>query len=279
MKGSILSKMINLVIALKCEAKPLIRHYGLKSRPNILPFPVYASDAMRLIVSGPGKTAASNAAACLYEISGRKADEAWLNIGVGGHAYFPIGAGFLAHKIKDTENKKSWYPPLLFECPPQTASVLTVSRVEKQYKSSWVYEMEAAGFVAAAVKYSTGELIHCYKMISDNSASPASRISASLVEHLLEKHLSTIDPLIKKMDALSNQLKDIQKEPEELARFLKEWHFTFSEQVQLKKLLRRWRALNPAENVWREEELLVLDSANKVIQRLRERVNQKPVLL
>ncbi len=278
--------MINLVIALKCEAKPLIRRYGLKPAAKAGLFPVYQTENMRLILSGPGKMAAREAVISLSDLAESK-KEAWLNIGTGGSGEFPVGKGVLAHKITDRASQKSWYPPMIFQGQVQknevggpvpnylceTAAILTVEDVEEKYIGAWVYEMEAAGFYGAAVRYSSAELIHCYKVISDNHILPTQVISAPFVEVLLEKHLGMMDQLIEKISTLSDQLNEIQKEPAELPHFLREWHFTFSEQVQLKKLLRRWQALDPKESVWTGE-LLALDSANEVIRFLQGRFSR-----
>lgn len=269
--------MINLVIALKCEANPLIRRYGLKAEVKIHGFPVYRHQEMRLILSGPGKTAAREAVVSLSELSKCK-NEAWLNLGIAGSGEFPVGSGMLAHKITDGASQKNWYPPIVFQSPCETANVLTVEHVEKKYDGGWVYDMEAAGFYGAAVCHSPAELIHCYKVISDNLHFPTRNISAALVEHLIENNLEIMDNLIQKISALSNQLSIIKEEPEELAAFLKHWHFTVSERHQLKKRLKRWKALQVEENIW-SSELKNLTCAKEVIRLLDHRLAKQPVLL
>lgn len=269
--------MINLVIALKCEANPLIRRYGLKPEPKAHGFRVYWHQEIRLILSGPGKTAAQEAVSSLSEFNEGK-HEAWLNLGIGGSGEFPVGKGVLAHKITDRTSQKSWYPPIVFQSPSETADILTVDRVVEQYGGGWVYDMEAAGFYGAAVRHSSAELIHCYKVISDNLHFSTRNVSAALVERLIENNFEIMDDLIQKISALANQLSIIEEEPEELAAFLKHWHFTVSQQHQLKKLLKRWKALQIEENIW-SSELKNLTCAKEVIWLLDHRLAKQPVLL
>ena len=53
--------MINIIIAIQCEAKPLLKHYGLKGSTDHGPFRIYEGEDMRLILSGIGKIAAAAA--------------------------------------------------------------------------------------------------------------------------------------------------------------------------------------------------------------------------
>ena len=90
--------MINLVVALKAEARPLIRYYGLHDRHPDTAFPVYQGTGMTLIVSGPGKVAAASATAWLQDAVNREQRSAWLNIGIAGHAAYAVGDGFIANR-------------------------------------------------------------------------------------------------------------------------------------------------------------------------------------
>src|SRR3989338_8741295 len=142
--------MVNFVIALACEARPIVERYELKAIPRSEPFRVYEGNGKRLIVSGVGKIRTASATAFLHAFSGALRNQVWINLGIGGHSERAIGEGVLAHKITDHASGQSWYPPILFEPPCATESILTVDRPETEYREPWVYEMEAAGFYDTA---------------------------------------------------------------------------------------------------------------------------------
>ena len=56
--------VINLMVALAVEAKPLVAAYGLSSEHARGPFRVFRGERMALVVSGVGKVAAGAACAC-----------------------------------------------------------------------------------------------------------------------------------------------------------------------------------------------------------------------
>ncbi len=236
--------MINILIAIHCEAKPLLKHFGLKGSTDHGPFRVYESKELRLIISGIGKVSAAAAASYVFARYDRSPSSAWLNIGTAGHAAYPIGKGILAHKITDAGNGLSWYPPLILKAPGQTETVITVDRPELEYTGTAVYEMEAAGFYATASRFCTSELIHCYKVISDNRSRPASLITKDFAASLIAENIPEIDALIQQLNGLATKLSAIVEEPPPLKKMLANWRFTTYEQYRLRHLVRRWCLLS-----------------------------------
>ena len=55
--------MLNFVVALPCEARPIISHFGLQALDSPAGFRLYNRERMRLIVSGAGKIPAAAATA------------------------------------------------------------------------------------------------------------------------------------------------------------------------------------------------------------------------
>ena len=231
--------MIHFVVALPSEARPLIDRYRLKPVNHAEPFRIYEGGDKRLITSGTGKTQAASAAAFLYAFSSGARNQVWLNVGIGGHGKRNIGEGVLAHKITDRASGASWYPPIVFEPPCPTESLLTVDRPETDYHESWVYEMEAAGFYGTASRFSTAELVQCYKVISDNQNSSSRKISAPFVEKLIGGRLAEIDAILKETSDLASELALLDAPAPEFQEFLMSWHITVSEQYRLKRFLRR----------------------------------------
>lgn len=267
--------MIHLVVALPAEAKPIIRHYQLKRVSSLKHFSVYRSEDVFLILSGVGRANAQEAVACLHECAASPKNSIWLNVGIAGHREYPLGTGVLAHKIIDRQTDESWYPPILFKPPCPTASILTVDRPEAQYSEPLVYEMEASGFYDAATQYSTAELIHCFKVISDNrKTSPW--FAMRRAERLMTNHLETIDAIVQSLKALASSLPTFSRSDEDIEVMTKRWHFTVTERHQLKRLLERLRTLEP-EGVILDGELKQLRNAGEVLHFLEHRIDSLPV--
>src|SRR5436853_5329305 len=98
------NSLINLVIALHCEAKPLIQHLKLKKIVDqSLPFPVYLnpSKTIHLVIAGVGKIRMATATAFLFCFTGAKPYSSFLNIGIAGSTQFKIGELVFANKISE----------------------------------------------------------------------------------------------------------------------------------------------------------------------------------
>ncbi len=266
--------MLHLVTALQAEAKPLIEHYSLVRR-NADAFPIYDNQDIALIVSGIGKVAAAAATGYLHAQTGNHSCTAWLNIGITGHSRRAIGDGVLAHKITDQITGRSWYPPLTFGLPCASDDLITVDEPETEYRENGLYDMEAAGFYATACRFTTAELVHCYKIVSDNLATPTEEVSGKTVQALIERRLDTVDILVQALRALAARLAEFQSDPGELARFLERWRFTVSEQHQLRRLLLYWQARSP-KTVW-SDELAALPSANDALHYLGQELDALPI--
>ena len=229
---------VNFVVALSCEAKPIISHFNLRKRDSTL-FKVYSNQdhSIRLIISGIGSSASLKATKHLASVSkDDTSTTAWLNIGIGGHKDLPLATAILAQRIVDSKTGQSWFPQLVFDPPCLTASVKTVEKPDFNYPDDNVVEMEASGFYSAAESYSTREIIHCMKIISDNSQSLS---RPPLTETM-------VDELVK---FLSMKEQERTSDPPFLQECLSLWHFTVTQTHQLKSLLRKWLLLQPGKNV------------------------------
>ena len=241
---------VNFVVALSCEAKPIISHFNLRKRDSTL-FKIYSNQdhSIRLIISGIGSSASSRATKYLALASEADMGTAWLNIGIGGHKDLPLATAILAQRIVDSKTEQSWFPQLVFDPPCLTASVKTVEKPDFNYPDDNVVEMEASGFYSAAESYSTREIIHCMKIISDNSQSPVGKITAAMVDKLISRNLSSIKELVRKLQVLSMKEQERTSDPPFLQECLSRWHFTVTQTHQLKSLLRKWLLLQPGKNV------------------------------
>jgi hypothetical protein len=205
--------MLRFVVALQAEARPLVERLGMRPFGEG-PFPVYRGDEAWLIVSGHGKAASAAATAYLHLTAGGEMGRAWLNVGLGGHGQRTLGEGVVAHKISDAASGAAWYPQLVVDSPSPTVPVLTVERVEEEYAPPWVYESEAAGFFPTACRFSVAELVHCYKVISDNpDATLSRRMSSVAVEELIAGSAGKIEAFAHDLAELARELQAILAHP------------------------------------------------------------------
>lgn len=235
-------KMLYIVTALSCEAKPLISYYKLKSLNNSLSFPVYISDKITLIISGVGKISSASSVSYLQGLyNAQKELNSWINIGIAGHEHFPIGTGILAHKVSDSGSERSWYPypPPLFKVPLKSAWIITYDQVTNQYPKDAAADMEASGFYSTASRFSTLEFVHCYKIISDNAKNHSKNIHKKAVENLIEKQMGNIDSIVSAILSMEEKEKASFCFPKKNHLFLEKWHFTCSERHQLDNLLKK----------------------------------------
>ena len=195
--------MICLTVALRAEAKPLIDYYELKPYSPKGLFRVFKNEEIALVISGIGKIAAAAATTFLYTVLGQYPHRGWLNIGVAGHAERAIGEGVLAHRIMDMATEKTWHSQPIVEHIIPTDRLITVDTPEINYRDSAMYDMEASGFYAIACRFTQLELVQCYKVISDNLATPTSTIVPRRVEQLIVAKLDEIDGLIAKLRSRS----------------------------------------------------------------------------
>src|SRR5690606_2536498 len=165
-----------LVVALRAEARPVIERFGLEPIEARSAYPIFRGARALLIVAGVGKLRAAAATAYLHAASGSVPGAPWINVGIAGHPSASPGAVFLAHKVIEESSGRAWYPPLVFDPPIPTATGRTFEAPDERYENAAeLSDMEAAGFLATATGYSTRELVHVLKVVSDN---PDTRIAS-----------------------------------------------------------------------------------------------------
>ncbi len=190
------ASLINLVVALPAEAKPIASRLGLERVHTQRIFPIYRRGHARLAVCAPGKINAAAATAYLGALSGGRRDAIWVNIGAAGHAHRHVGEVVLAHRITDTGSGRIWHPSLPPGEPFPSESLLTLDRPDLSYEQDSMVDMEASGFYATASRFSRVELVQVLKVISDNRKHPAHGLSAKQVRGLMLDALAPLEALI-----------------------------------------------------------------------------------
>lgn len=267
--------MINLVVAIHCEAKPLIQHLRLQKQA-CKDYALYTGEELNLIICGVGKLAAAMACAWLQGLNttSSRSDSAWLNIGIAGHGYQPLGNGFLAHRISEQDSDRYWYPGFPFKRPCPSAALVTVDAAESRYHDNALYDMEGAGFFAACQRFSSVELIHCFKVVSDNRFSGIENINEAYASELISGQLSTIDDIIKCLQQSRQGLARTQEPPPYYADCLQRWHFSHYQRKQLHQLLWRRQALLP--DIALPDEFDRLRGAGQVLNYLQQDTDRQP---
>lgn len=271
--------MINLVVAIPCEARPLIRHLRLQKQANMRSYDLFCRDDLRLIVSGVGKLAAASACAWLQGMSEgceHPAVDAWLNIGIAGHGSLDVGSAALAHRISEPGGDRSWYPGFASGPACPSSALITVERPETRYDENTLYDMEASGFYACCSRFCTIELIHCFKVVSDNPGSGIDSINEIAVTKLIEAQLPTIDSIIEQLRRDCQQLSRQHQPAVQLEACLQRWRFSHYQRLQLQRLLLRRQCLIPEQQMWLPE-FNELENAAQVLAYLQQQLDQLPV--
>jgi len=184
---------INIVVAMKREAIPLINYWDLKE--NSKKFYSNKKKKINLIISGIGKKKAENATIYLAEKTNN--NSFFLNIGIAGHKNYKLGEIILISKITDNKTKYSWYPSLLWKTKIKKTPLITVGFPKIRYTTNFLYDMEASGFFKGAREFVGPEMVQCIKIISDNKKSSILNISSNKIENWINNKITIIDKLIK----------------------------------------------------------------------------------
>ncbi len=274
--------MIHIVTALACEANPIIQHYHLKKSSHERGFPVYRNESVTLIICGMGKFAAASAVGYLQAMTSQTENQAlgittphcWLNVGIAGHKTMELGTALLAHRVSDAAALQHFYPCFTFDLPCVSAEVISVEQTETTYAVDAAYDMEAMGFCAAASRFSSFELIHCLKIVSDNQTTSHQHITKHVGEELVGNQLLVIESLFHEFEKLQQVTMAMVVSPEDFQVLTEQFRFTVTQQNQLKRLLQRWCILEHT----RVAELLPVqefESAKQVLQALESHLQSK----
>lgn len=268
--------MLNIVIALPAEARPVIKHFNLIRHQSSTLFPVYNNNDIRLIISGPGKINAAAATACLTSMKTTRHPEPWINVGIAGHSSHDIGDAFVAHSIEDAATGERWYPPQITRNGAATESLMTVDVPDTGYTYKTLIDMEASGFFPVATKGSTAELVQCVKVVSDNKKYPAQNINSKTVSALITGKLALIESITHSLVNLARLVKIPALPAGVLDKFTDQWKFTVTQKYQLESLLRRWYVILPEQPIWHKE-LSGKPRASDVLKNIEQRLLSTPV--
>jgi hypothetical protein len=181
--------MINLIVALPAEAKPLNQHFGLKRVQPDGDRPIYRNGDIQLLLSGHGSEQAANA--CRSIISSD--DDYWINVGIAGHPNAAVGELFQVNQVVHKATRKTWELSCQY---PSQSGLITVDEPVTHYPENALYDMEAAGITSLLAESDQLAKTIILKIVSDNLQNPTTQISGRLVKSLINHQLETIDKII-----------------------------------------------------------------------------------
>jgi len=275
--------MIRFVVALAPEADALVRRYRME--PYEGAFRWFRSDEAALVISGVGKIAAAAATSYLHARTGEEPLAVWLNFGTAGHRDRPRGEVLLAHTVTDAASGARLHPTRLDGPDLAAVEVKTVDRPEMDFDSEAAYDMEAYGFAAAAIRFSTSELVQSIKIVSDNRKTTTAAWTASSVRDLIEPRVDVVARAADRFREIADDLEPVRRERAEslalVEAYRRRFHFTTSEGRRLRRLLQRWAALEPEarrgpEDVEGAGATEVLDGLERRLEALAPSVPERP---
>lgn len=226
-----------IACALPCEARAFIDHFKMKSIIN-RPFKIYQKDDIALVISGIGQL--NMTAACAY-VYAKYAEPiaSWLNIGICGADNKSIGNLFVVNKISSNSSQISWYPPLIIKSEIAGCNLITVDQPTQNYVSNNIYDMEASAFYATCIKFTTSELVSCLKVVSDNAQHSMQHVDKNFVLELMHHSFAAMLIYFEQQTLLLKKHQIKKQAPLFYTELISDFHFTKTQQHQLKRLLAR----------------------------------------
>ncbi len=250
------------VTALSCEARPLLDKWKFKQIESS-PFPIYyaVDKNWLLIVSGIGKKACATAvgylggklaSGYLTELNSTaeviyNQSAIWINFGIAGHNSHPLGRGMMIHKIYDaspssiSSKGEVFYP---FRLPYfDSEEIHCYDKPQSSYPLIGLVDMESAAFFYSASLFSNNELIHLYKVVSDNSQNSADNINKNDIIALLNEHTTKLQEITDKLlDMTQVRFTELHKMNQQVRdwaqHFIDGYHFSSTQKQQLNEQLR-----------------------------------------
>jgi hypothetical protein len=211
------------------------------------PFPIFSNRESTEWVIGTGVGQISMAAGIGYlaGVLPRGATAVWGNIGIAGTQQREIGTALAIHQVECAVTGMRFHPGLIPIRGLDTAVCRTVHKVERAYAKDVLYDMEAAGFVQALRKLTHIDGFGLLKIVSDNRERGVEHLNAKIMKQLVVNAASSINALANNLLKISVEVHRRTAEPPHFEQAIEMHAFSVSEQIRLRKLLRRWSVLKP----------------------------------
>lgn len=189
-----------ILVALRSEARALVRHLELESLSGGFDGrPAFSGRDLLLVVTGVGRGAASRVVEELSRRSETGSAVGWLNVGIAGHRDLPQGTCLLANEIQESASGHRWEVRIPFQTGLPKVPVCTVDRPETEFSGNAAFDMEAAGFFAAACRIAKPGLTQVLKIVSDNHGDDLTNLTSERVEELISAACPRVSELLQQM--------------------------------------------------------------------------------
>lgn len=271
--------MLHVLCALKPEARPLVEYFELRPVPKTGPFRICQNleAGITLTLSGVGQSAAERALGFTHDYFAADKSHAWLNLGTAGHAALPTGRAVTLNRVTDAATGQTWFPSRVFPTALPAFELLTLEAPCREYRAE-LFDMEGAGFLRAATRLATLELVHIIKVVSDNAARPMEAINGAQVSGLIRENLALIEQDVQQLQRLSREERRLTAPGEEFETVASRWRFTTCQRHRLVALTRKWRVLHPGATSLAKT-LAGCTSARQVLECLQRALDNAPITL
>jgi len=241
---------IRWVIALKPEAAPIIKYFGLKPIRRNLPYPIYRDTVgiHWLTISGIGHTQSAKATTILKTESDAPPWSGWINIGIAGCGSNRYGTLYWVDKIASENSSFDEFPGIVLTTSLPRAELITVNRPSTDYSKETLVDMEGYSFFQTAAKFSCRELVILLKVVSDGPTSDIRDLTSEKISSLINQNISKISDVVELTKTLSKAECRRIEIPEAYHLIIQQWHFTTSQKIKLNTLVRRYMSAFPKEN-------------------------------
>ncbi len=236
-------------VALPSEASPLIGFFQLRQDFSPIPFRIYRSEEVCLVISGQGKIATA-AAISATSIQFQKHPGPWINVGVAGHPSASIGDIFLVNQAVDNSTKLTFYPSIPFETPFPSSKIITCDQPTSKYSNDCLYDMESSAFIEIGQQFVPAELVHSIKIVSDNIKKPFKDITTKIIAEHVSSAIDSITILQDCMAPFFKSWVEIGSDPDFYSEAITRWKFSQTQKHELRRLLRQWRTVSSQKYPW-----------------------------
>ncbi|KAA3631139.1 MAG: hypothetical protein DWQ08_05260, partial [Proteobacteria bacterium] len=197
-----------------------------------------------VVAGGGGAASCAAASGYLAGRTGAPRTSVWINAGIAGQPNLPRGALAVVSRSIEQSSGRTRFPPLPIRCPLPFADCVTVDKVETDFADDALYDMECAAFLDTAARFSCLELVHAFKVVSDNRAQDPFDLDRKQIAVLIGRALpEAIDALVEPLIALSAELAAECAEID-VSGFHDRWHFSVSNDNRLRALVSDWQAVH-----------------------------------
>ena len=263
--------MLTIMVALHCEAKPIIDAYRLKKNAS-KPFDHYVDNAgqVELVVSGIGALSMATAVgwigACRTNIeSGQQ--RIWLNVGTAGHASREVGDILMVHGAGDEIQQRCHYPSMVAKWPGETDAVLSVSVPNDQYPGGAAVDMEAYAYFNSALRFSDSELVQSLKVVSDNQEFGFELLNAAKLTELVANNLTSIQHFIEQLQIIKPVGIAVDYDFDSLF----ELRGSHSQRLQIRELVQKLQVMGGLADI--ELEVAKCNNLTEVIKLCRQKLD------